>query len=257
MRTTRALVAEVALGLVVVLAGATGRSGGADGAPPSRAPGAAEAVTAGIEVERELLKADGERWSQLASRRLEIDEKTAALYETVEAAVKAEDAAASTSLDGLASQIIEIDRERAALAQEERALLATIHERRRRIALLEARVAELATRAEEAAGPMSGTWEITMLPVLQRGQLLLMQTGTLLSGTYALDGGFEGSLQGTLVNRKVILERIDSKLGRWGRYEGYLSPDGTRIRGSWSSLELAGQAGGEGQWVAVRAPGSP
>jgi hypothetical protein len=59
------------------------------------------------------------------------------------------------------------------------------------------------------------------------------------------------------VNRKVHLERIDSKLGRSGEFEGYLSPDGSRIRGTWRSYELAAQDAASGQWSATRrTPGS-
>jgi hypothetical protein len=85
---------------------------------------------------------------------------------------------------------------------------------------------------------------------------VLRQEGTLVSGTYELDGGFSGSLQGTLVNRKVLLHRIDSRLGKSMELEGYLSADGRSIRGSWLNYELAGREGARGQWLAQRRPRS-
>ena len=91
-----------------------------------------------------------------------------------------------------------------------------------------------------------------LLPKEQHGTFNLIQTGTLVSGTYSLAGGWSGSLQGTLVNRKVYLVRIDSKLGRSMEFEGGLSPDGDRIQGVWLNYDLGGQAGAEGQWKATR-----
>ena len=63
--------------------------------------------------------------------------------------------------------------------------------------------------------------------------------------------------KGGLVNRKVYLVRIDSKLGKSMELEGYLSADGKRIRGTWLNFELAGREGATGQWSATRRPSSP
>ena len=60
------------------------------------------------------------------------------------------------------------------------------------------------------------------------------------------------SLQGTLVNRKVYLIRIDSQLGRSMEMEGVLSVEGDRIRGSWLNYDLSAEGGAEGQWTASR-----
>jgi len=97
-------------------------------------------------------------------------------------------------------------------------------------------------------------WDIVLLPINQRGKCALSQSGTIVGGTYRLSGGFSGSLRGTLVQNKVFLERIDSKLGKVMELEGRLSVDGTRIRGTWLSYELAEGDGGTGQWTAVRVP---
>jgi hypothetical protein len=88
------------------------------------------------------------------------------------------------------------------------------------------------------------------MPSGQRGNFQLNQSGTLVTGTYRLDGGWDGSVQGTLVKRKVYLVRIDSQLGRSMELEGTLSGDGEQIRGSWLRYELAGTEGGSGQWSA-------
>jgi len=96
-----------------------------------------------------------------------------------------------------------------------------------------------------------------MLPAGQHGVFDLEQNGTIVSGTYELDGGFTGSLTGTLVERKVHLVRIDSRLGRSMELEGYLSIDGKQIRGSWLSYDLAGDTEPSGQWTAERRAASP
>ena len=91
----------------------------------------------------------------------------------------------------------------------------------------------------------------------QRGLFVLRQAGTLVSGTYELDGGWTGSLQGTLVNRKVFLVRIDSKLGRMMELEGFLSGEETLIRGTWLNYELAGAEGASGHWSARKRDSEP
>jgi hypothetical protein len=88
------------------------------------------------------------------------------------------------------------------------------------------------------------------MPLQHRGTFNLRQSGAIISGTYRLDGGWSGSLQGTLVNRKVYLVRIDSKLGKSMELEGVLSSDGETIRGTWLNYELGAGDGSSGQWAA-------
>jgi hypothetical protein len=107
-------------------------------------------------------------------------------------------------------------------------------------------------RVQEEGGVLSGTWDVVLMPMEQRGVFSLRQEGTLVSGTYRLDGGWTGSLQGTLVNRKVFLVRIDSQLGRVMELEGFLSSERDQVRGSWLNYELAGGDGASGVWSAQR-----
>jgi hypothetical protein len=127
----------------------------------------------------------------------------------------------------------------------------------RRIALLEDQIAQLEARAERRTGPLHGTWSVTLLPTGQRGTFQLDQSGAVVAGTYQLEGGWSGSLQGTIVGRKVRLVRIDSKLGRSMEFEGYVSADGSRIRGTWSSYDVSDGATPSGQWSAVRSESTP
>lgn len=224
---------------------------------PASAPGAADAVAAGLDVERALLKEDLEAWSVLTGRLADARRQLESSHDSLDAAVRFDGGLAHEKIEALLGYV---EAEASALDEviaAERVLLERIRERRRKIVLLEEKVSTLQIRAGSAAGPMTATWDVSLLPSGQRGRFFLSQNGVLVSGTYVFDGGFSGSLQGTFVNRKIVLERIDSRLGRWGRFEGFLSPDGARVRGSWLRLELAGGDGGEGQWTAVRAAPQP
>jgi hypothetical protein len=152
----------------------------------------------------------------------------------------------------LMAQVEQARSEQAEQFEAERTLLERIRERNRKIALLTERLALLQDREEEEVGALTGVWDLTLMPLEQRGACRLYQAGTLVNGTYRLDGGWTGSLQGTLVNRKVYLVRIDAKLGRSMELEGFLSSDGQRIRGTWLSYELAGSERATGQWSAQK-----
>lgn len=236
----------LAAGLLLVAAAAA-----ADPSKPSATPGGVDAFAATLEVEKTLLAEDRNRHDALVARRLEATTKAASVQAKLDAALQQE-AKAYSEVEALMREVEQAERERADRLAEERALVERIRERMRKIALLEERLVDFQARAGEAAGPLSGTWEIVVMPSGQKGAFVLDQSGTIVNGTYTLDGGWSGSLQGTLVNRKVYLDRIDSKLGRWGKFEGWLAADGVRIRGSWTALDLGAQGGAEGQWVATR-----
>lgn len=220
--------------------------------------GAADAVSATLEVERTLLKEDLVRYDRIVAERAQSAARLADLYQSLDSAIRSASPPPSATLDDLVAQAEKSEQERAEWLGASRALLERIRDRMRRIDLLEDRLASLQVRASEAAGPMSGRWDVVLLPSNQRGTFALSQHGTLVGGTYSLEGGWTGSLQGTLVNRKVFLIRIDSKMGRSMELEGYLSGDGTQVRGTWLSYELSGKTGAAGQWSAVRRPqGAP
>lgn len=245
----RSLVVVWALLSAVVVAAADGNP-----APP-RMPGAVEAVRASLEVEKHLLEEDLALLRAAAARRAEATARAAEAFDALDAMFRAEAPPDAVRLESARKAVADAERARGDAMAPESAILDRVIERKRKIALLEERVAVLASQAGEAAGPLSAAWEITLMPSGQRGTLFLTQNGALVSGTYALDGGWSGSVRGTVVNRKVLLERIDAKVGRWGTLEGYLSADGRNIRGTWSRMELAGMEGAEGQWIATRSEG--
>jgi len=226
-------------------------------ARPLTPPGASEALAATVSVEKALLREDLARHEKAAADRAQSSAALQDLYAALDGAVRKDDAQAAQALEEVLGRIESAERERADRLSEERALVGRIRERMRRIDLLEEQVDQLSARVAEAAGPLSARWDVVLLPLNQKGSFLLTQIGTIVSGTYTLEGGWTGSLRGTLVNRKVFLERIDSKLGRSAEFEGYLSGDGSRIRGSWRSYELSAQDPASGQWSATRRTQGP
>jgi hypothetical protein len=155
-------------------------------------------------------------------------------------------------VDELLAQIREMEAERSAVVSAEQRLVETIRDRRSKISLLLEQFEVLQGLEPREEGVLSGTWDVVLMPSEQRGIFSLQQYGTLVSGTYRLEGGWTGSLQGTLVNRKVFLVRIDSKLGRMMELEGFLAADDDQIRGSWLNYELAGTDRATGHWSAER-----
>lgn len=105
-----------------------------------------------------------------------------------------------------------------------------------------------------ASDPLSGEWLLQLLPTGQRGSMKLRLDGTLVQGSYGLDGGFSGSLRGTFVAGKVMLERIDSERGFDAVFEGRLLTDG-RLAGAWRTTRLDGANYGGGDWTANRPGG--
>jgi hypothetical protein len=218
-----------------------------------RASAPVDAVDTPLEIERALLADDARRWAELARQRADHTRSSSQAHEALDAAVARREEAAPELISRLLDQVIRADGQRASHVAAMSALAERIQDRLRRIALLTA----AADRPEPEAAPLprgalAGTWELVFLPSEQTGRASLEQHGTIVSGTYELAGGWTGSLQGTLVNRKVFLVRIDSRLGKSMELEGYLSSDGRRIRGTWLNYELAGQEGSTGHWSAQR-----
>jgi len=216
--------------------------------PPAEGPAAA--VYASLDVEESLLAEDVARYVQLSARRDRVAARLADLHSALDGVINRTDALSSERMETLTAQIDRVRAEQVEVLVGERALVDRIRERNRKIALLGERLELLKGEDVQVAGVLTGVWDLVLLPADQNGSCRLQQAGTLINGTYRLAGGWTGSLQGTLVNRKVYLVRIDSKLGRSMELEGILSTDGDQIRGTWLSYELAGGERATGQWSA-------
>ncbi|HKQ59991.1 MAG TPA: hypothetical protein VJS92_01825 [Candidatus Polarisedimenticolaceae bacterium] len=223
----------------------------AGSAPPAASePGAIQALNALLGIERNLLAGDLERCEESARRRTQLAARLGEAQAAADAAVRASEVNLER-LDQLRESCAAAEVERATAEQAWREALGLLRERWRRIAALEQQLTALSAR-QVVAGALTGSWDLVFLPVGTRGSCVLTQSGALVSGTYELEGGQSGSFEGTLVNRKVYLVRIDSKLGRSMELEGFLASDGRQIRGTWSSYEQADGQRPTGQWSAQR-----
>ncbi len=132
--------------------------------------------------------------------------------------------------------------------------LLRFQDRLRRIGFLEGELGARPGAAERAADPVSGRWRVRLLPQNQTAVFELSLSGTLVSGTYRIDGGSSGSLRGTYAEGRIRLERIDAARGFDTVYLGTLQAveGATQIRGSWTATELASGQPAQGEWVAAR-----
>jgi len=209
-----------------------------------------EGLRLALELEATLLAEDMEEHEGLARRRAQLEDRVVRIQTAMLEALRDEQRPAD-EIRGHLHDLEIAEGDRGAAVEQQRHLVQRILERRRKLELLAERLAAV-DGTPRRAGVLTGTWTLTMLPSDQKGTFYLRQAGTLVSGTYVLDGGFSGSIEGTLIDRKVFLERIDSKLGRMMEFEGVLSADRKMIRGSWLNRELAGAESASGHWSAVR-----
>lgn len=133
--------------------------------------------------------------------------------------------------------------------QERRATL----DNRTMLAALATEVERLSVEVGDAEAPLTGTWSLVVEPG-QDGLAYLQQQGTLVTGTYALSGGFSGSFRGTLVAGKVRLERIDSQIGFAAIFYGRLVGQGRnlRLQGNWEATQLASGLASSGNWTGAK-----
>jgi hypothetical protein len=144
------------------------------------------------------------------------------------------------------------ERAETALQDDGRRLRDDIRNLRERMSLLAQRIAALQNSLPAPRDSVTGVWDISMLPSGVKGVFALFQSGTLVSGQYVLEGPFQGSLDGTLIDRKLLLHRIDARLGRSMDLTAYLSSDGQALRGTWENYDLANGQTRTGSWSARR-----
>ena len=109
----------------------------------------------------------------------------------------------------------------------------------------------------EDSSSVTGVWDVRLMPSGDRGVFALWQSGTLVSGQYILDGPYRGSLEGTLINRQLLVKRIDSSLGRVMELSAYLSEDGRTVHGTWLNYDLSSGKAPTGSWSATKRSSSP
>jgi len=212
----------------------------------ARSADPAEAARAELARERRRLAADVARLADISKR---LDAALSQL-ENASRAVADGVSRADVGADELARReeaVSDAEQDVRSLLDRRRLAADRVVDRKRSIALLES---DLSTR--KPADALTGRWTVTLDPGDQRGVFRMTLDGAIVSGDYVLEGGYSGSLKGTLVNDKVRLERVDSKLGFSAVYIGRLARDGGSIAGTWESTNFGDGGPGQGRWTAVR-----
>jgi hypothetical protein len=209
-----------------------------------RADPRADTLRSLLAIERRSLATEFRRLTA-ASRRLEsaISDLTAASRAVADSAGK-DDAAMAEAADGLSHASGSVT----SAALEERLALERVALLRRRVGDLEREAAGAGSRHED---PISGDWHIRIDPGAQEGDLHLSLEGTLLGGSYSLEGAMTGSIRGTFVGDRLRFDRVDSRLGFSAIFYGRLLPDGT-VSGTWEATDLSGGGPSSGTWSAVK-----
>jgi len=198
-----------------------------------------------LAIERRALSAETRRLADL-SRRLEAaaSDLTAASRNLSEASGRS-DAALADASDAVARSLAALE----SAAFDERLALDRIGHLRDRIGELERESAAARPGHEDS---LSGEWRVRIDPGVQEGDLRLSLDGTLVGGSYVLQGGMSGSVRGTFVGDRLKFDRVDSRLGFIAVYYGRLMPDGVTLTGTWEGTELANAGPTSGTWSAVK-----
>ncbi|HEU4401137.1 MAG TPA: hypothetical protein VFT43_03455, partial [Candidatus Polarisedimenticolia bacterium] len=203
-----------------------------------------------LEIEQRRLDAALQTYGENSHAREETRGRLGRLYQELDGIVAGGEEAEPGAAQGREEEILKAEQAIEALAMEGRRLRAEIRETQSRLDLLQDRISRLRKTLPSDNESLTGSWDVTYLPSGDKGIFTLRQSGTLLVGEYSLEGGWKGSLQGTFVDGKLLLHRIDSKLGRSSDLEGTLSTDGKTIRGTWQNFILSGGTPVNGSWVA-------
>ncbi len=203
-----------------------------------------------LEIEQRRLDEALQRHSEQARAREDARDRLRRQYDDLDAMVEGRAQGDTALILAREEDIRKTEREMEALSDETRRIRETIRDAHARIELLGDRIGRLRKTLPSDTESLTGSWDVSYLPSGDKGVFMLRQSGTLLAGEYTLEGGWKGSLQGTFVDGKVLLHRIDSKLGRSSDLEGMLAPDGRTLRGTWQSFILSGGQPTAGSWIA-------
>ena len=210
------------------------------------------ALRAGIEVERDILKTHQDHYRQAAADRNEASRKLQAALNELDAIAQTDGGLLTEAFADKQREAADAESRRLAASDKCLEILGRIRECEERIGGLEKKVASLRESLPRPRESLTGSWQVNYLPGGNRGVFVLKQTGTIVQGQYQLDGGWKGSLQGTFIDGKLYLQRIDSKLGRSSELEAFLSEEGRLLRGTWRNYNMTDGAAASGSWTASR-----
>ena len=200
-----------------------------------------------LRLERKLLALDLAAYRE--ARALEV--RTRDQLATVTGRLDQVLAAGSVALGTLEGVHMELSSARAAsqiAADRVEWQIQRLEDRLRRIGFLEGEAGRPGTPTD----PVSGTWQVTVRPQNRTGTWELTLNGTLVTGSYRMNGGAAGSFRGTYTDNRLRLERIDATRGFDSIFLGSVDPATGRMSGSWTAHDLASGQPAQGDWSAVR-----
>src|SRR5262245_37263948 len=172
---------------------------------------AATAIGASLDVELDILRSQQEIYRQAAADRDAASRKLTLLLADLDAIVQSSGPVSPETTAAKEKEIAEVESRRSAAIVRCREVLGRIFAAQERVAGLEKKLTALrGGDARVARETVSGSWQVLYLPGNNKGVFAIRQSGTLLQGVYQLDGGWKGSLQGTFIDGRVYLQRIDS-----------------------------------------------
>lgn len=205
-----------------------------------------------LEVEQKRLDDDLLKHQRTSEQREAARGRLKQLYDELDDMVAGTVQSTPEELEKRETAVGRAEQELEALTLAARDLRLRIRDSQERIALLQDRSGRLKRTLPSDNELLTGTWDVTYLPSNDKGSFTLRQSGTIVAGEYALEGGWRGSMQGTFVNGKILLHRIDSKLGHSQDLEGAIATDGKTLRGRWQNFILSGGQATSGDWVAQK-----
>jgi len=218
---------------------------------PDAMLGALISIEVDREIEADALVEELGRFTAWRARRDLALDHLAALYVDMDLLFNAGDSEErALESEDLEERISDAEGRVKILGDQGRALRLRIEASRQRLAALSRRANQLVGMLPADTDSLTGVWDVRFIPTRENGVFTIFQNGTLITGEYVLDGGWHGSLQGTVVGGKIFLERIDAVKGRFADLTGRIDSAGLGIRGTWNERDLTANRATEGSWVA-------
>ncbi|MCZ6832946.1 MAG: hypothetical protein O7F11_04300 [Acidobacteria bacterium] len=220
---------------------------------PDAMLGALISIEVDREIEADALVAELRRFTAWRTRRDVALDHLAALYVDMDLLFNTGDSGErDLESEDLEERISDAEGRVKILGDQGRALRLRIEASRQRLAALSQRANQLVGMLPADTDSLTGVWDVRFIPTRENGVFTIFQNGTLITGEYVLDGGWHGSLQGTVVGGKIFLERIDAVKGRFADLTGRIDSAGLGIRGTWNERDLTANRATEGSWVASK-----
>jgi hypothetical protein len=138
-------------------------------------------------------------------------------------------------------------------AKESAAARQRMYKRMRRLSAIVQEYEMQEERRQARSGGIAGVWRIEAQPIKLYGIFELEADNLLVTGTYRLSNGKQGSIRGTLVATRLELQMIDSRQGAVASVKGLFDSEKGEIRGRWLAFDLSTGRPSQGDWTGRKA----